>query len=495
MIIRNKKYAYLEDGSINLKFLESVIKEHNNELSKLEKCINYYDGKHAILNRTKSNPALANNKAVHNFAKYISDTICGYVYGNPVSYQGCDKIVDQYVIIDEDGHNAELGLDCSIYGKAYELLYTDDTISDRPITNLATLDPRNTFVVYDNTIGKKAIMGITISANYNLDNKFESNTVTVYDENFIYTYNTKTRNSDSGLSLEGIEAHSYKGVPILRLTNNKYEDGDFECVYGLIDLYNILENDRINDKEQLVDALLVVIGEGLGDDEEEVSETAKTIKDLKILELEQGSDAKYLVKTMNETEIEVLKKAIEEDIHKFSKVPNMSDQNFVGNSSGEAMKYKLLAFEQLGKAKERQFKKFLRDRLILINNLETTKVNGAKIKLEDIAITMKRTLPVNLDEKLKELQGTEGILSLRTRLQRYDEDLDIDKELEQLAEEQKQKAQMMSEAYGNFNFNKTNNNLNEDNETKDNVNEDKETEDKENKDKETIKNKNKDTDK
>lgn len=479
MINRNKKYAYNEDGSINIKFLESVIKEHNQEKNALINKLNYYNGKHDILKRRKSNSSLANNKAVHNFAKYISDNITSYVYGNPVSYQGCDNIVNQFVLIDEDSHNAEIGLDCSIYGKAYELLYVDDTISDRPISNLAVLSPINTFVVYDTTISKKPIFGITISEEYNLDGEFESNTITVYDESYIYTFTTKDKKVESGIKFVEAEPHAYKAIPIRRLINNKYESGDFENVIPLIDLYNILENDRINDKEQLVDALLVITGTSLGDDEEEVSETAKLIKEEKILQLDVGEDAKYLVKTMNETEIEVLKKAIENDIHKFSKVPNMSDENFVGNSSGIAMKYKLLAFEQLGKAKERQFKKFLRDRLILINNLETTKVNGSNIKLEDVSITMKRTLPVDLDEKLKELQGTEGILSLRTRLQRYDEEIDVDKELEQLAKEQEQKAKMMSNAFGNYNFSKTDSNI-ENSSEEENKNKDEELNDKNN---------------
>ena len=56
----------------------------------------------------------------------------------------------------------------------------------------------------------------------------------------------------------------------------------------------------------------------------------------------------------------MLKKAIKDDIHEFSKVPCLTDENFVGNASGVAMKYKLLGFEGLGKTKERYFKRGLR---------------------------------------------------------------------------------------------------------------------------------------
>jgi len=42
---------------------------------------------------------------------------------------------------------------------------------------------------------------------------------------------------------------------------------------------------------------------------------------------------------------------------KISMVPNMSDENFVGNYSGVALRYKLLTFEQAIKNKERFFEK------------------------------------------------------------------------------------------------------------------------------------------
>ena len=60
--------------------------------------------------------------------------------------------------------------------------------------------------------------------------------------------------------------------------------------------------------------------------------------------LSYASDAKaeYIARTFDESGMEVLRKAIKEDIYTFSHVPNLTDENFVGNSSGVAMEYKLL---------------------------------------------------------------------------------------------------------------------------------------------------------
>lgn len=114
------------------------------------------------------------------------------------------------------------------------------------------------------------------------------------------------------------------------------------------------------------------------------------------------------------------------------------------------MKYKLLGFENLGITKERMFKQLLRKRLKAISNIEG--LRGTALDLSSISIIMKRTLPVDMTERLTILQGTEGILSLRTRLQRYDEELDVDAELERIAEEKAERDAQMSQAFNQYNF-------------------------------------------
>ena len=126
------------------------------------------------------------------------------------------------------------------------------------------------------------------------------------------------------------------------------------------------------------------------------------------------------------------------------------------------MAYKLFGTEQLAGEKEREFKKLLRQRFKIINNVLS--LRGQGIDLYSISIRMKRNVPDNLDDKLKELQGTEGILSLRTRLQRYDEEIDVEEELKRLQEEKQQNMQMMANAYDNYDYKQDkNNNNNNDN--------------------------------
>ena len=53
-----------------------------------------------------------------------------------------------------------------------------------------------------------------------------------------------------------VEPHNFGDVPMVEYWNNSEETGDFEQVISLIDAYDTLESDRINDKTQFTDALL-----------------------------------------------------------------------------------------------------------------------------------------------------------------------------------------------------------------------------------------------
>ena len=117
---------------------------------------------------------------------------------------------------------------------------------------------------------------------------------------------------------------------------------------------------------------------------------------------------------MDENGVEILRKAIKEDIYMFSHVPNLSDENFVGNSSGVAMEYKLLGLEMLTKVKERNYKKGLRKRIRLYCNFLGMKA----IALEAGSITpsFSRSLPKNLQELAGIVYNLKDVVSMKTLL-------------------------------------------------------------------------------
>ncbi len=451
-----KDRAFLnEDGSIPAALLCRCIEEHEQKAGRLNKLNDYVDGKHAILKRSIPEGA-ANIRVVANHAEYITDIATGYVHGAAIGYSGTgsEMIKELFEKNEEDSHNADLGTDISIFGRGYELIYMND--KEAPYPELAVLNPRTTNVVVDTTVRHDTIFGFTYIPKESLENMILGYTVSVYDDYYEYTYETKSLYQAQSYQLVDVQEHFFGDCPLIEYSNNKKQRGDFEGVVTLIDAYNLLQSDRLNDKEALADALLAIENSSLGDDADERSETAEFIKRERILELPEGGKAYWVVKTMNESQIEVLKKAIKDDIHEFSKTPCLTDENFVGNSSGIAMKYKLFGLEQLGKTKERYFKKGLARRLRMI--CQIFYITGTYIDYTSITVSMKRSLPVDDETMAKIARETEGFISWETRLQRYDPELDPAAEKEKLLKEKQEEAEAeakaSAKAFGSYDFHK-----------------------------------------
>ena len=438
-----------EDGSIPIELLSKCLEDHKGLLDRYEVLNNYYDGKHEILNRVFDNENIPNNKIVCNHAQYISDMATGYVFGIPILYtgEGSEEINNIFTEIDEDSHNNELALDISILGVGYELLYMND--EEVPYPELAIISPLNSFLVVDNTVKEKPMFGVSYNTRLDIDNQIKGYDVNVYTDKEVIHYFFVDLNSKAPTE-ENREPHYFNGIPLIEYKNNKKLMGDFEGVRTLIDAYNKLQSDRVNDKEQLVDAFLLIVGQSLGDTKDEVSETVKYLMENKIIELDEKGDARWLVKQLNEEQTEILKKSLKDDIHEFSKVPCLTDENFVGNASGIAMKYKLLGFEQLGKTKERYFKKGLRQRLKLMSNIEN--IRAKHIDSSKIDIIMKRSLPVDEELLARISQETSDLLSWETRVQRFDSEIDVEEERKKLDEDKKKSIEENQKAFGSYNF-------------------------------------------
>lgn len=356
--------------------------------ARLDKLENYYFGDHDINSRQTQSGV--NNKVVVNHASYITDVNVGYFLGSPVDYEtsegvNIEPIMDEYdrqVIADLD---SEIARDVSIYGYAYEYVYTDE---DSTIFS-AHYDPRNVVLVRDNTVKQSKIGAIIYIPQTDDNGTIKSYTVYIADKEYVAEYTTEAEPKKL-TEVKPKHAHAMGDVPVIEYRNNPARTGDFEGVIGLIDVYNILQSDRVNDKAQLVDAILALYG---------VSLTAQQVQDLRdnrvISSIPKDAKIEYIVKQLNESDAETLRTSIEKDIHKISKTPNMSDENFAGNSSGVALKYKLLAMEQNIKTKERYFERGLMERMAIYASFLKVKNNTEPITARDVDAKFTRSLPAN----------------------------------------------------------------------------------------------------
>ena len=210
----------------------------------------------------------------------------------------------------------------------------------------------------------------------------------------------------------------------------------------------MLQSDRVNDKEQYVDSLLVLYGTLAGDNSEEKLKTARELKRLGLLELSEGDKVEYLSKTFHEADVELLKNSIIEDIHKISKVPNLTDENFAGNSSGVAMKYKLLGLEQLAQTKEEYYRIGLKERIKLYSNILNIKM--ISIDVDNIEMTFIRSLPVNELEIAQLITYLNNVVSQKTLLSLLPFVEDVDNEIERVEEQKQNNLKLAQVSFGGY---------------------------------------------
>lgn len=395
------------DGELILSLIQRF---KQRELPRLNKLKRYYLGRHdSIINRTRPN-GKPNNQIVNPFARHISKTATNYFIGVPVAYQSSDnKLMESLQLVFDDNQeqsqNTKLATDASIYGISYELLYIDDETQIK----FDKLDATETFMIYDNTIKQNTLAAVRFYTTYDYTDEQETLLVEVYTTDSVFYY----VQDDDNLRLTDEKVHYFGAVPVLTYYNNLEQQGDFETVLSLLDAYDKLQSDSVNNLEEFADSYLVISGATL--DEEQ----AATMKDNRLINID-GQDSKeveayWLTKNSEPSEIEALKNRVVNDIFTFSSVPNFNDTRFNGSeTSGSALRYKILSLENLIAEKKNYFEHGLTRRNKLICNFLNLK--GQSYDYTDIQTRFTKNLAKDVESLSKMAQELTGIVSHKTRL-------------------------------------------------------------------------------
>ena len=387
----------------------------------------YYEGLNFNLmrSRRRREKHLADNRAAHDFASYIADFVNGYFLGHAIQVQS-DKQQTQtkldalHELNDIDSHNRSIGLDLSIFGRAYEYIIRNQDDEVR----IYKSDARNTFVVYDNTIEQNSLIAVRYwEAERDDDEQNIIYNVDVITPDATYFY---LANKVTNLELaerKPPEPHSFGRVTITEFMNNEKRRGDFEKVIPLIDLYDNAQSDTANYMSDLNDAMLLIKGNvDLGDDDVVRMQKEANVFHLQPPEYEndvgnmsEGNvDAEYIYKQYDVNGVEAYKDRINENIHMFTNTPDMTDENFSGTTSGEAMKYKLFGLEQRAAIKEGLYRKGLRRRYKLVGEIMGVNREVQKDELNNLVFTFTRNLPKSTKEEMDMYLSAGGQLSKST---------------------------------------------------------------------------------
>ena len=376
-----------------------------------------------------------NNKIANPYASYITDTLVGYFVGKPISYNSNDlETLNELQMIfeynDEADENTELAKSASIYGVAYELLYVSDDM-----VRFKSLNPKECIPIFDNTLDSNLLAFIRYYDDYDVVHDKTSVMVEVITDKDFSCY--QTNSSLGSLTLIESYAHYFGMVPVATYKNNEEECGDFEQVIGLIDAYDKLESDSLNDFEYFVDAYLALYG--FTAEPEDIAQ----MKENRVLLMDEGTSAEWLIKNTSDNNIENIKNRIDADIHKFAKCPNLADKEFSSNASGVAIKFKLLGTENKISIKERKFKRGLQQRLELLANIKGVLADGFDWRSIDIVFT--RNIPANNADIADMVNTLSGIVSEETLLAQIPFVEDVANEIELLNKEKEKNPFFQSE--------------------------------------------------
>ncbi len=155
-------------------FIVKAVKDKLDNNHRLQRLQDYYEGKHAILQRTHIDPTKPNNKIIINYCKTIADFLTSYLVGFPVAYENAPQIILDSLNYNDDAETTQdVVLNMNIMGLGVELFYTD---SDG-IPRFASIDPREAIFVYDDSIEENMTAFIRV---YPKEEETEGYNVIVY---------------------------------------------------------------------------------------------------------------------------------------------------------------------------------------------------------------------------------------------------------------------------------------------------------------------------
>ena len=392
------------------------------ELPKLIKSYKYYKGEQAITLKQPTDTGKPANKIITNFCHTITDTYEGYLTGVPIQYSNDNfdeilNILKYNDVKNEDGEFLRQGL---IFGRSFEICYIDEDKKQR----FRTLDPRECIPVYDNTLNNNLLYVIRFWRSDMFDKSNEEYIVEVYGAQSTKRY--KSNVGFSSFTLIEEVPNFYGQCPITVFSLNTEEESIFHNIMSLQDAYNTLLSSEIDDWESFCDAYMILKGAAIDEDDME------DMKKHRLLIMDTDAEAEYLTKDVNDVQIRNMLQLVNDNIHKIACCPDFSQESF-GTSSGIALRYRLLGFENNAAAIESNFKMALQRRIELLCSI--IQLTGGEALWRDVKITFYRNLPINLEETSTIVNNLRGLVSDETLLSQIPFISDVEEEMKKLAKQ------------------------------------------------------------
>lgn len=404
-----------------------------NVVPSLDTFWNYYRAKNEkILNRKTPDPNNPDHRLVVSYGRKIIKTFTGYGYRpryitykantesdvnketgeleeqtNSVEEQFMKELQDLFDKNNEHIKTSRNGRNTGIFGVAYELMYMDGVITtDRVLPIKAevkffNVDPREMILLYDFSPEPKVKMAIRFFKTEDL-NKYM---VEVYYKDRVETYSRMRIGNDRDwiLTFTGTKPHFFTEVPVVAYYLGDEMQSIIEPVMSLIDAFDVLFSDSMNEFDRFAFAYLIMKKFGLTDpttkkDPTKADWALKLLKRRRVIEnMPADADIKFLTKDIPIGFIQWMATTLKEQIHIQSHVPDFNSTQMTSGISGIAIQRLMFDFENLVSSAEADFDVGLLRRIELIAGV-LAKLNRPTGTPDMILINHKRNTPVNLME-------------------------------------------------------------------------------------------------
>lgn len=404
MILNGRRMIKTDETEVTINNVVSILRKalpyHWKNRSEIQYLWHYYKGRQPILNREKQvRPEIA-NKIVENRANEIVSFKSGYLMGEPLQYVSrgsgenlLDAInrLNEYVFSEEkSAKDKELADWFHICGTAFRMvLPKEDGKENESPFEIYTLDPRNTFVVYNNGLGNKPILGVKY----------------VVDENGIVHYSCYSKDYYYEIVESKVmiaQAHILGDIPIIEYPLNIARIGAFELVIPLLDAINLTDSNRLDGVEQFIQSLMLFHNVDISSDDYTKLREDGAIK-FRDIDPQLKAEVTYLTSTLNQGETQTLVDHLYQTVLTICGMPNRNGGSSTSDTgSAVIMRDGWSAAEARAKDSELMFKQAERNFLKVILNICHT-LADMNLKVHNIEIRFTRRNYENIMQKAQVL--------------------------------------------------------------------------------------------
>ena len=427
-----KTYTTTAEKALPVERLGEILMDfQTTDLPKLKKLGNYYIGKQDILYKEPIDDGRPNHIVIVNYCRQITNTFEGFITGNPVTFNGenLDEVQDILSYNDIQDFCSEFLKSSLIYGRSFAINYIDGEGKQR----LALLPSTECIPVYSPDVEKKLLYVIrfyvdTSSGNLVTDEKYR---VEVYGERDTVIYASQP-GFETFMEIDR-QPNYFEQCPVTVFSLNSEEQGIFDPIMTLQNAVNDLMSGSLDSFSDFADAYLVL--QGMTADENDLADMKK--HRCILLDGEEHCNASFLTKNISDTQVNDILENLNEKIYAIAQCPDFTSPQLFGNaSSGVALRYKLLNFENLASTIENRMRKALQRIIELICAI--LNLSAEEATWRDVEIIFTENLPVDMSETVNLVNALRGVVSQETLLAQLPFIQDAEEELKKLRAEEKE---------------------------------------------------------